>query len=179
MEDNQTTDTLVPDYQKGQKSALRLQVEALPPEATGVTFQGVFIGTAGTGQEVDPAMAQICIQRYAYEMRRRFVLAPGDQLPGSPTTDVLQLTSFVNFSGRDLMYWILEQCFKPEAQDAVDFKLANGIYTEDFLERYFPGNEAEKARRRNRITIFILPFEKGTSTLLAGGSAYDLGGLEP
>lgn len=179
MEDNQTTDTLIPNYQKKQKSALRLQVEALPPEATGVTFQGAFIGTPGTGQEVDPAMANACIQRYANEMRRRFILAPGEQPPANPATDVLQVTHFVNFTGRDLMYRILEQCFKPEAQDAVDFKLANGIYTEDFLEFHFPGNETEKSKRRNRITIFIIPFEKGTSKVLTGGSAYDLGGLEP
>jgi len=179
MEDNQTTDTLVPNYQQNQKSALRLKVEALPPLEIGKTFNATFIGSPGTGQEVDPVMADACIQRYKYEMRRRFVLAPGDPLPGSPTIDVLQITHFVNFTGRDLMYWILEQCFKPEAQDAVDFKLANGIYTEEFLEFHFSGNETEKSRRRNRITIFIIPFEKGTSKVLTGGSAYDLGGLEP
>jgi hypothetical protein len=179
MEDKQTTDTLAPNYASAPKSALRLQVESLPPQLTGNTFKELFIGSPGTGREVDPAMADACIKRYAYEMRRRYVLAPGDPLPSGPTTDVLQVTHFVNFTGRDLMYWILEQCFRPEQQDAVDFKLANGIYTEEFLEFYFPGNETEKAIRRNRITIFIIPFEKGTSKILPGGSAYDLGGLEP
>lgn len=179
MEDNQTTDTLAPDYANGQKSALRQQVEALPPQETGKAFKGLFIGTPGTGREVDPILADACIIRYQHEMRRRFVLAPNETPPPSPATDVLQVTYYVNFTGRDLMYWILEQCFRPEAQDAVDFKIANGIYTEEFLERYFSGKEDEKAKRRDRISTFILPFEKGTTNMLAGGSAYDLGGLEP
>lgn len=176
MKDNQTTDTT---YSNLRQAALNARLQSLSPEQIRTAFNGLFRDTSDDGREVDMLLAEACIERFKEEMISRYILAPGDPYPSQPATEVQKATHYVNFNGTGLKEWVLEQVYGPIAVDAVDFKLANGIYTEEFLEAYFPGNESEKAKRRNRITTFIIPFEIGTSKMFAGGKAYDLGGLEP
>lgn len=167
----------------GRQQAVKDKVKAMTPLQREQAFHSVFnkLEEEDGGHEVNIKDAMDCIDCYNAAMKERGILELSDPFtPPLLINDRMDITFFVKFNGFKLKEWILEQYYGPAEEDVVHFKLANGIYTDEFLGIYFANEPASIRARRHRITTFIIPFFKDAAKAVAnGGKAYNLGGLEP
>jgi hypothetical protein len=104
-------------------------------------------------------------------------------------TRAQMITTAEMFRGDGLLGWLVET-LKPKNKiipadkiKDIEIHVVCGIYTDKFLETYFPGTTgaAERAARKGRITAFLVPYDKKTKRPFRDGddTAYELGGLRP
>lgn len=165
------------------------------------------------GHIVEIADAQECINLFESDMLKHQIMDLHKRYPkGAKSTTVASprmITTAEVFGGKRLHEWMdttINTLDPIGLGDNVGFKLAFGIYTDTFLNKYLKGpeNEHGKENRKDRITIFIIPFRKRpvsskngnensksgntlqkaastvTNSIPQGAtSAYELGGLQP
>jgi hypothetical protein len=109
-----------------------------------------------------------------------------DLNPGRPLKlDIssIKLTQSVEFQGQGLLDWMLKAIATLDPNrdgSGIRFRLVSGTYTEKFLNDHMANNESERTKRKNRITIFIVPVAASPALkLLDDGMAYEFGGIQP
>jgi hypothetical protein len=142
------------------------------------------IGDEDVGREVAMDSALQCIAIYEPEMYRHAIeLNPG-RARAIGTINSRKITKHEDFAGDMLLEWMLKmvRILDPEGNgNNVGFQLHMGIYTDEFLRTYHPDQPDVIEKKRNRITIFIIPYGKGTMQLKNEDeiTAFELGGLRP
>ena len=119
------------------------------------------------GHTVNIDTALLCIASFSTEMWKNriidiektklnngTVLYPADVKPRMITTAEV-------FGGKDLLKWMEETIYNLDntGGEKVGFKLAFGVYTEALLNFFnkYSDSVKQKTKRRDRITIFIIP----------------------
>lgn len=157
------------------------------------------------GRPIDMHIAQRCIKLFKPEMLKHRIMDTKSRKLSPQRTMIVprMITTAEVFGGTGLLDWIAETINKLDSTGGnnVGIKLAYGIYTEELLNtlREFGNDSTEIAKRRNRITIFLIPCDKNEigqrlilyssrymkkelhnkNQIIENSKAYELGGLEP
>ncbi len=131
-----------------------------------------------TGEEVDTALSNRCLEKYV-DLMDRFGIK--DDTSPAQRDGKGRLTKGVRFQSKDLENWLK----KVQSSGATEIRICLGRYNQDFLEAYFPPDSDDYNNRKNRLTVFLYPYQYVTSPSrvivekIVGSKAYDLGGLKP
>lgn len=142
------------------------------------------VSEADTGREVSMEDALDCIGIFPREMHKHGIRVNGGRDVELGRVKSKKITQAEVFRGRGLRDYIIKMAERldPEGNgNNMEFQLHFGIYTDAFLDKYLQGNEPLKGKKRDRITIFIIPvarqgfkFKNDEEVM-----AYELGGLQP
>ena len=159
------------------------------PSFTRVRLQNL---TDTGGRTVSLDSAQLCINRYSTLMANHGF---ADQA-GLPINIRLKKTDKIttgeSFDGKKLQDWLNATATDFAANGkTLMIKIQLGVYDDNYLNTYQP-NAALRAANKNRIAIFIIPYDGTTGqpvraltvqpmggTGTSGGTGYDLGGVQP
>ncbi|HEX3768620.1 MAG TPA: hypothetical protein VHT72_09600 [Puia sp.] len=144
-----------------------------------------------TGRIVNQDSIQTCLSNYRKLMKNHGFSNPGGQPFTQTITTTAQLTTGVSFSGTDLRDWIdATAAAYAQAGKTFSIRVEFGVYDMTYLNRYEP-NPATRAKKNNRIAIFLVPYDASSGITLqphanvaggtpsGGGGAYDFGWLQP
>lgn len=97
-----------------------------------------------------------------------------------------KITESERFGGAGLLAWLMKTVDLLDSLDKgknLTIRLSLGIYTNEFLNTYLPKDSILRAKKQDRITIFVIPEYTGKKANLfikgEEATAYELGGLEP
>lgn len=137
------------------------------------------------GHEVKLKDARECIERFAPTMAAHGITLTGKG-PIPEIGKMSRITESEEFRGSNLLEWMVKTARKydPEGEGKnMGIQLKLGIYTNAFLENYLRDNPELRDKKRDRITIFLVPHYQNDIQEKFNddddATAYDLGGLQP
>jgi len=144
-------------------------------------FENVFEKFDGPGGPVLLSKAEPCFRLYETRMAEHGV---GRPVPVNVRiTKEQKITDYVIFGGKELLNWIEKTVKKYDPDglgDNLEFHIQFGIYTDTYIGERFPAGQ-ERERRKNRFTVFIVPYDLRTKKNIAfdDTEVFNLGGLQP
>jgi len=133
-----------------------------------------------TGREVDYDSAKPCMDIFQRQMKKH-----GFKMDAGSLVIRLRLARKITkaevFQGNGLTDWLVKTVKTYDSKEQgknIKIKFFFGIYTPQFLI----GEGLDSALRelkKDRIGVFLVPYDKTNKRLITNGKVYDLGGLEP
>jgi hypothetical protein len=163
------------------------------PAKKSPAFDRLFIQnfTDTGGRTVSLDSAQLCIDRYAALMADHGFASQA----GLPINIRLKKTDLITtgetFDGKNLQDWLNATAASYSASGKTFMiKIQLGVYDDNYLNTYQP-NATLRAASKNRIAVFIIPYDASSGQPVralaaqpaggtgGGGTGYDLGGVQP
>ncbi len=144
------------------------------------------------GRVVSIDSAQLCIDKFASVMLQHGFSSVAGQKVNIQIKRTSMITTGEVFRGKGLLDWLTQTAAQyNEAGKTLMVKIQLGIYDSTYLNTYQTNAEI-KNRYRNRIAIFLMPYDSAQAVQggihanavlppgsTGGGTGYDLGGIQP
>lgn len=129
------------------------------------------------GKKVPFADIVECTDKYIAVLKDYGFEETEEDVARSRTNKRKKITWYETFRGKELFQWIAEIPAPAGGNEMIELRVINGMYTDKFLRDHV-ATEGERKKRKDRHSVFLVPFKTGTNNRL-GDTAFDLGGLKP